>query len=84
MLKAEANVIDVQNADLGRSVPPRYRYDVAELYLKQADYDLEAAIAAYKEDEEWEKAHPMQKGKSPANSRQRQSRLGGGLTGQLS
>jgi len=35
-------------------------YDVALLYLEQADYDLEAAIAAYKEDEMWEKQHPIE------------------------
>lgn len=35
-------------------------YDVALLYLKQVDYDLEAAIEAYKEDERWEKEHPIQ------------------------
>jgi hypothetical protein len=35
-------------------------YDVALLYLKQADYDLEAAVEAYREDETWEKAHPLE------------------------
>lgn len=35
-------------------------YDVALLYLQQVDYDLEAAIEAYKEDERWEKEHPME------------------------
>ncbi|KIM95032.1 hypothetical protein OIDMADRAFT_134847 [Oidiodendron maius Zn] len=34
-------------------------YDVALLYLEQAHYDLGAAIAAYKEDEIWEKEHPI-------------------------
>jgi hypothetical protein len=33
---------------------------VALLYLKQADYDLEAAIEAYKDDERWEKEHPLE------------------------
>jgi len=28
--------------------------------LEQVDYDLEAAINAYKEDERWEKEHPME------------------------
>jgi hypothetical protein len=28
--------------------------------LKQADYDLEAAIGAYKDDEQWEKEHPIE------------------------
>jgi hypothetical protein len=29
------------------------------LYLKQTDYNLEAAIEVYKEDERWEKEHPL-------------------------
>jgi hypothetical protein len=29
------------------------------LYLEQAGYDLEAAVTAYKDDEKWEKEHPM-------------------------
>ncbi|KAN0115096.1 hypothetical protein V8E51_004640 [Hyaloscypha variabilis] len=35
-------------------------YDVALLYLKEVDYDLEAAIEAYKDDERWEKEHPIE------------------------
>ncbi|KAH6681809.1 hypothetical protein B0J14DRAFT_223347 [Halenospora varia] len=35
-------------------------YDVALLYLKQVDYDLEAAVEAFKDDERWEKEHPME------------------------
>lgn len=69
------------------SVAPRYRYDVAELYLKQADYDLDLAIEAYKADERWEKEHPLAaakgKGKAGESSRRRRN-FGGGLTGQLS
>jgi hypothetical protein len=42
------------------SVPPALRYDVATLYMQQADWDFDAAIEAYKEDERWEKEHPMQ------------------------
>lgn len=41
------------------SLSPMIRYDVALLYLEQADYDLEAAIQAYKDDERWEKEHPL-------------------------
>ena len=41
------------------SLPVAFRYDVALLYLEQAEYDLEAAIQAYREDERWEKEHPM-------------------------
>jgi LysM repeat protein len=35
-------------------------YDVALLYLEQVDYNLEAAIEAYRDDERWEKEHPME------------------------
>lgn len=30
------------------------------LYLKQAEWNLEAAIEAYKDDERWEKEHPLE------------------------
>jgi hypothetical protein len=33
---------------------------VATLYLQQSDWDLESAIEAYREDERWEKEHPME------------------------
>ena len=55
------------------SVPPSLRYDVALLYLKNADWDLDAAIDAYREDEQWEKDHPLEaqqqatKGKSASS-----------------
>lgn len=42
------------------SIPPTLRYDVAQLYLKNADWILEAAIEAYREDEQWEKDHPLE------------------------
>ena len=42
------------------SVLPALRYDVATLYMQQADWDFDAAVEAYKEDERWEKEHPMQ------------------------
>jgi hypothetical protein len=42
------------------SIPLASRYDVATLYMQQADWSLEAAIEAYREDERWEKEHPMQ------------------------
>ena len=35
-------------------------YDIALLYLEQVDYDLGAAVEAYKDDERWEKEHPME------------------------
>ncbi|KAK3654448.1 hypothetical protein LTR56_004078 [Elasticomyces elasticus] len=41
-------------------VPPRLRYDVALLYLQQAEWDLEVAVEAYREDERWEREHPLE------------------------
>ena len=35
-------------------------YDIALLYLEQVDYDLDAAVEAYMDDEKWEKEHPME------------------------
>lgn len=64
------------------------RYDVALLYLQQADYNLEAAIEAYKDDEKWEKENPLHsaKGKGKAAEPRRKKRFGMGLsmTGQIS
>ncbi|KAF2642132.1 hypothetical protein P280DRAFT_293764 [Massarina eburnea CBS 473.64] len=67
-------------------IASRYRYDVALLYLQQADYNLDDAIAAYKADERWEKEHPLEaakKGKKPSGRRRWGGGSGGGLTGQL-
>ncbi|KAF9734458.1 hypothetical protein PMIN03_000439 [Paraphaeosphaeria minitans] len=71
---------------------PQYRYDVALLYLQQADYDLEDAIAAFKADERWEKEHPLEaarkkKAKDLQSSSKRKWILGGsggGLARQMS
>ena len=74
-------------ADQASSIPHRYRYDVALLYLRQADYDVDAAVEAYKADERWEKEHPMDaalKGKARQSSGRKRFGIGGGLTGQLS
>lgn len=35
------------------------RYDIALLYLEQAQYDLDAAVNTYLMDELWEKEHPL-------------------------
>lgn len=35
-------------------------YEVAELYLEQAGYDLGRAVERYLADEEWERTHPME------------------------
>ncbi|PNS17286.1 hypothetical protein CAC42_6969 [Sphaceloma murrayae] len=46
------------------SVAPTHRYDVAVMYLEQNEYDIDAAVQAFQDDEQWEKDHPMQeKGK---------------------
>lgn len=59
-----------------------HEYDVAELYLKQADHDLERALESFRADERWEKENPFEKnGKTKANpqtSRRRTGAAGGG------
>lgn len=69
------------------SIFPALRYDVAVLYLKQTDYDLDMAIEAYKEDERWERENPMQsakkKGKASQAPRRRRHGLGLSVTGQI-
>ena len=75
-----------------RSIAPLYRYDVALLYLQQADYNLEDAITAFKADERWEREHPLEaarrgKAKASQSSGRRHwgfGGSGGGLTGQIS
>lgn len=47
-------------------------YDVATLYLKGSEYDLEVAVEAFKSDEQWEMEHPM-KGKQRARPGRRTS-----------
>ena len=47
----------------------RYRYDVALLYLQQYDYDLESAIETFKDDERWEKEHPIEAAKGKGITR---------------
>ena len=62
-------------------------YEVAGLYLKGSEYDLEAAVEGWRADERWERENPLKKGKGK-NARNR--RLGGGgggggsIAGQLS
>jgi len=59
-------------------------YNVAQLYLKGSDYDLEIAVEAFRADEEWEKKHPLEgKGKGREKPRSRFGR-GGSISGQLS
>lgn len=68
-------------------------YQVAELYLKGADQDLEVAVDAFRADEEWERQNPLQgkgKGKGKrgvpeqmARNRRTSGAAGGSLVGQL-
>ena len=55
-------------------------YNVATLYLKGSDYNLEVAIESFKADERWERDNPM-KGKGRARNRHSASL---GLSSQLS
>ncbi|KAK4942599.1 hypothetical protein LTR10_017728 [Elasticomyces elasticus] len=57
-------------------------YNVATLYLKGSDFNLDIAVEAYKADEEWERNHPL-KGKGKDVGR-RQFGTGGSISGQLS
>lgn len=63
-------------------------YDIALLYLRQTDYDVDVAVEAYLADERWEKEHPMEanvKGKRKDETpRRRRFGLSNGITGQLS
>lgn len=57
-------------------------YNMAQLYLKGSQYDLEIAIEAFKADEQWEKDHPMA-GKGKQKDAHQRKRFGASLTGQL-
>ena len=73
-------------ADSLSSVPMQLRYDVALLYLKQANYDLNLAIESYLADEQWEKEHPIEgssKNKTKQNTPNKRLGLATGLSGQL-
>ena len=75
-----------READHVTSIPMTLRYDVALLYLQQADYDLDHAVEAYLEDEKWEKEHPMEgssKGKTVPKPARRKVGIRMGLSGQL-
>lgn len=43
------------------------RYDLALLYLAQAEYKLDDAIQTYMADEQWEKEHPLKKSRTGKN-----------------
>ena len=64
----------------------RSRYDVALLYLKQADHDLDIAVETYLAEEKWEKEHPIEahrKGKEKQNAPRRRLGFSNSITGQL-
>lgn len=57
-------------------------YDIAVLYLEQATYDLATAVAAYLDDDRWEREHPREhqgKGKNPAQGHKNRSPFWRGL-----
>ncbi|KUI65720.1 hypothetical protein VM1G_01123 [Cytospora mali] len=53
-------------------------YDVAELYLGQSGYDLDAAVAKYLDDERWEREHPLEGGKGKGKGKGKSRGTGGG------
>lgn len=59
-------------------------YDVAVLYLKQSDYDLDLAVEVYKADEKWEREHPLDaRSKGKGKARSGRFKVSGGISGQL-
>lgn len=53
-------------------------YNMAQLYLRNGNEDIERAVKNWEDDERWERENPlMKKGKGKSGS------VGGGLTGQL-
>ena len=51
-------------------------YEVARLYLKGTDWELQTAIEAFQADERWEKENPMKgKGKEQESVRRRRGLL---------
>ncbi len=53
-------------------------YEVAVLYLQAADYELEAAVGSFLEDERWERENPMagDEGRAGARGRKGKSSIG--------
>lgn len=52
-------------------------YDVAKLYLEDAEWDDKLAMERWRDDSEWEKAHPLQsKPTAPASSEKAKGREG--------
>lgn len=49
---------------------------MALLYLQQSEWDLDAAIAAYKDDERWELEHPLEAKKRAKNGKKKAKDVG--------
>ena len=63
------------------------RYNVALLYLTQANYDLDIAVENYLADEKWERSHPMKvkmKGAESRNTTKQRLGFSNSITGQPS
>jgi hypothetical protein len=62
-----------------------HEYDVAELYLGQAQGDVDNAVNRWREDERWERENPLKKGKGRGGAGRTEMRGygGGGIVGQL-
>ena len=58
-------------------------YDIALLYLKQADYNLDVAVEAYISDEKWEREHPIESSSKNNPKPMKKFGLNTGLTGQI-
>lgn len=61
--------VSTHHSSISLAVLTVFRYDVAQLYLEQHDYDLDGAVEAYQDDEKWEKEHPLQDGKGKMSAR---------------
>lgn len=81
-------VVPATNNKSSLSTTVQYRYNIALLYLEQADYDLDEAVEACQADERWEKEHPMGSDSTKSKLKQSLGRrkfpIGGGIVGQLS
>lgn len=83
---ATATVSILGKANRLSSVSRHLRYDIALLYLQQANYDLGNAVESYLADEKWEREHPIE-GSSNGRASQKPGRrkfgVMTGLSGQL-
>jgi len=62
------------------------RYEIALLYLQQANYELDVAVVNYLADEKWEKEHPIEgssNGRANQKSERRKFNAMTGLSGQV-